>query len=406
MLTIEYTHAYEEIEVGTLFAQLGIDQLAIDAEGETVSHDTFGIEIQSLDMYYPLDGFRMTKPETVMSLELESGESLIASPQHIVFERDKGWTKLETLVLGDFLVTPTGFRQVTQLTPESIELHRLYDFQVAIAHSYYTNGIFSHNSHFLVMLGANALRMGYSVLHYTFELSEEKTAIRYDSNLVDIESNDIVERKDEVKEWYGNVQGMGRLKIKYFQPNSASILTIKSHIDKLAMKGFKPDLVIIDYADLMKSTRAYDSLRFELKLIYEELRAYATEIDVPIVTASQSNKEGVDSEIIDISNMSEAYGKAMVADLILSISRRPTEKASGLGRMFIAKNRAGKDGLIFPIKMDTARSKFEIIGETVATSVVALENENDMKSALQRRWKETLKDAEIKVVKPEPQKVV
>ena len=126
---------------------------------------------------------------------------------------------------------------------------------------------------------------------------------------------------------------------------------------------------------------------------------------MPIVTASQSNKEGVDSEIIDISNMSEAYGKAMVADLILSISRRPTEKASGLGRMFIAKNRAGKDGLIFPIKMDTARSKFEIIGETVATSVVALENENDMKSALQRRWKETLKDAEIKVVKPEPQRL-
>ena len=49
--------------------------------------------------------------------------------------------------------------------------------------------------------------------------------------------------------------------------------------------------------------------------------------------------------------MSEAYGKAMVADVVLSISRKPMEKSTGAGRLFVAKNRAGRDGLLFPINI-------------------------------------------------------
>ena len=57
------------------------------------------------------------------------------------------------------------------------------------------------------------------------------------------------------------------------------------------MKGFKPGLIIIDYADIMRSTRQYDSLRHELKLIYEELRNLAMELGIPVWTASQANRE-------------------------------------------------------------------------------------------------------------------
>ena len=86
----------------------------------------------------------------------------------------------------------------------------------------------------------------------------------------------------------------------------------------------------------------------------------AMEIGVPIWTASQSNKEGANAEVIDMTNMSEAYGKAMICDVIVSVSRRPHEKAGGWGRLYVAKNRAGRDGLVYPIKINTARSKFEI----------------------------------------------
>jgi len=242
-------------------------------------------------------------------------------------------------------------------------------------------------SHFLTMLGANALKQGKNVLHYTFELSETAVGVRYDSNLCDMESNEVIDRKDEIMAKYTDMK-LGRLIIKEFPTNTASIYTIRSHIERLDVKGFIPDVIIIDYADIMRSTRQFDSLRHELKLIYEELRGFASEKGIPIWTASQSNKEGSNADVVDLSNMSEAYGKAMVADVVLSISRKSHEKATGWGRLFIAKNRAGRDGLVFPIKIDTARSKFEIAGQAGSMEETKLDDEAAQKQALRAKWRE------------------
>lgn len=245
----------------------------------------------------------------------------------------------------------------------------------------------SGKSHFLTMIGANALREGKNVLHYTFELSETAVGIRYDSNLCDIDSNEVMDRKEEVKKFYEEAR-LGRLFIKEYPTNTASIFTLRSHIERLELKGFKPDIVIIDYADIMRSSRQFDSLRHELKLVYEELRGMAMEYNVPIWTASQSNKEGANAEVIDMTNMSEAYGKAMICDVIVSISRRPHEKASGWGRLYVAKNRAGRDGLVYPIKMNTARSKFEVVGETDVPEMVTVSEDEVQRQALRAKWKE------------------
>ena len=85
---------------------------------------------------------------------------------------------------------------------------------------------------------------------------------------------------------------LGQLFIKEFPTCWATVNNIRAHVEKLNARGFKPDLIIIDYADILRSTRQYDAKRFELQLIYQELRAYASEIDVPIWTASQSNATG------------------------------------------------------------------------------------------------------------------
>jgi len=122
--------------------------------------------------------------------------------------------------------------------------------------------------------------------------------------------------------------------------------------------------------------------------VYEELRGLAMDIGVPIWTASQSNKEGANADVIDMTNMSEAYGKAMICDVIVSVSRRPHEKASGWGRLYVAKNRAGRDGLVFPVKMNTARSTFEITGEADSPETVKVTDEQAQKQALRAKWKE------------------
>jgi len=243
-------------------------------------------------------------------------------------------------------------------------------------------------SHFLVAIGANAMRVGKNVLHYTLELSEHQVGLRYDSNLCGIASNDVQDQKDLVTQTYKN-KNLGRLIIKEYPTGSASVMTVRNHIEKLQLKGFKPDLVIIDYADIMKSSKSYDSLRHELKLVYEELRNLSSELEIPIWSASQANRDSAQADVVGLENMSEAYGKAMVADVVLSISRKASEKATGLGRLFIAKNRAGRDGIIFPITIDTAMSKFDILDETSLTlGEVASQRKSDLSDLLKTKWNE------------------
>jgi len=213
-------------------------------------------------------------------------------------------------------------------------------------------------SHWLVAMGAEAMRRGKNVVHYTFELSETAVGKRYDANLVGVNSNSVRENKDRIEKYYSENEDLGRLIIKEYATRTASVNTIRNHIEKLKLRAFIPSLIIIDYADIMRSSKSYDSLRHELMLIYEELRQLGQDFNLPIWTASQSNRSGSGADVVGLENMSEAYGKAMVADVVVTIARKPEEKASGFARLFIAKNRAGRDGLIFPIKIDTGSSRF------------------------------------------------
>jgi replicative DNA helicase len=243
-------------------------------------------------------------------------------------------------------------------------------------------------SHFLVEMGSAALQRGKNVIHYTFELTETSVGLRYDSNLCGIPSNEVQDNKELVMKRYSD-KDLGRLIIKEYPTGSCTINMMRSHIEKLSLKDFKPSLIVVDYADIMKSSKAYDSLRHELKLVYEELRNLAMELNVPIWTASQSNKDGSNSNVVGLENMGEAYAKAQICDVVLTISRKPEEKESGHARLFVAKNRAGRDGMLFPINIDTACSKFKVLTDTSMTFDEVNKNDNQkMKDLLKQKWHE------------------
>jgi hypothetical protein len=252
-------------------------------------------------------------------------------------------------------------------------------------------------SHLLVNFGASALLAGKNVLHYTFELNERATGIRYDSNLLDIDSIDCFAHKDKIKKFYeDNVATLGRLKIKYYSTGEATVSTLRSHIDKLGNEGFRPELIIIDYAGIMRSTEKFELLRLELKKVFEELRGFASEMDCPIWTAVQSNKDGANKDFIDVTNMAEAYGQAHVADFIVGLARKSLAKSTGYGNVFIAKNRAGIDGIQLQIHLDTARSKLRVISESEFNSLKANQEEdeeNGMKNQFRQKVREFQKNS-------------
>ena len=220
-------------------------------------------------------------------------------------------------------------------------------------------------SHALVQLGAAGLQQGKTVFHYTLELNERLVGIRYDSHLTNIPATDCWDHKEVIRDYFTeNESKLGRLIIKEYPTRTITITTLRSHIEKLSFMGIVPDLIIVDYAGIMRSTEKYDLPRFELQCIIQELRGFGREMGVPLWTALQSNKEGAKGEIIDLTNASEGYGQAMEADLVLGLQRPSALKSTGMGSMFIAKNRAGMDGILFRIHLDTSRSKLRIVSDS------------------------------------------
>ena len=211
----------------------------------------------------------------------------------------------------------------------------------------------------LAHLGAHAVKAGKNVVHYTLELSEAVTGQRYDSCISAIPLSTLFHRKDEVLETISDVEGS--LIIKEYPTKTASANTIRTHLQKLKKRNHKIDMIIVDYADLLKSTTNFREKRDELGSIYESLRAIAQENKCPIWTASQTNRTGLNAEVVTMESISEAFNKCFVADFIFSLSRTPQDKQANSGRIFIAKNRNGPDGLVFPAAVDWATVSIDVL---------------------------------------------
>ena len=242
----------------------------------------------------------------------------------------------------------------------------------------------------LVHLGTQALKAGKNVVHYTLELSSERIGQRYDSCVSGVKLGDLHSSKEQVYEACVDVPG--ELIIKEYPTKSASTSTLRNHLEKLKKRNHKIDMIIVDYADLLKTTARFREKREELESIYENLRALSQEYECPIWTASQTNRSGLNAEVITMESISEAFNKCFVADFIFSISRTVTDKNNNTGRMFLAKNRNGPDGIIFPIMMDTSNVKIEVLEQTNETmEEINLKGAKREADRLKKEWKETYK---------------
>lgn len=239
----------------------------------------------------------------------------------------------------------------------------------------------------LASLGANALRNGKTVVHYSLELSENYTGWRYDCILSGISLDKISMHVDKVKQALNTISG--QLIIKWYPTKSVSLMGLRSHLTKLKMLGTDPDLVIIDYADLLKFGNTKMAKHEILEALYEELRGFAGENKVPIWTVSQSNREGMNTDIIEADKAAGAYAKIFPADFVMSLSRKAQDKLSNTARLHIIKNRFGVDGITFPVYMDTSRGVINVHSETSSqgkevSNTMSTDNEYDRRRLQQR----------------------
>ena len=248
-------------------------------------------------------------------------------------------------------------------------------------------------SWFLSKIACAALERGIDVLHYTLELSESYVGQRYTTILTGIQTSEHKERKNEIIRKIKQISG--RVRIKYYPPQFASAKTIAAHIEKVRQIGFNPKLIIIDYADLLKSGNGNrDGLYAELGGIYEELRGLSGEAQIPVWTATQTNRAAIDHEVIQADSVGDSYKKVQTADFIMSVSRKTKDKLSNTGRIHIVKNRFGPDGMTFPAKIDTFHGVMDVYAATSADGVIATKDskngENLEKKLLHKKYVENM----------------
>jgi len=208
----------------------------------------------------------------------------------------------------------------------------------------------------LINIGANAVKQGKNVIHYTLELNQDYVGQRYDSVMTGIGAQNLKHHISEIESKMQSLQG--DLVIKYFPTKSVGVMGLKAHIEKTIMVGNKPDLVIVDYADLLKVNAKKDKHE-ALEDLYEELRGMAGEYQLPIWTASQAGRSALEEDIIEADKIASSYGKVMVADFLMSLSRKVEDKLSGTGRGHVIKNRFGPDGITLPCKINTNNGQFQ-----------------------------------------------
>jgi hypothetical protein len=136
-------------------------------------------------------------------------------------------------------------------------------------------------------------------------------------------------------------------------------------------------MIIVDYADLLRPTRTSAEKRYDLESTYEEMRAIAQIYKCPVWTASQTNRSGLNAEVITMEAISEAFNKCFVADFICSLSRTVQDKQANKGRIFVAKNRNGPDGLIFPVFVDWSNVNIKVLKTESNESIADVIKDSD-----------------------------
>lgn len=227
---------------------------------------------------------------------------------------------------------------------------------------------------------ANNLIDGRNVLYITMEMAEERIAERIDANLLDLTLDDLRYLPREV--YHARMSSVkkrttGKLIVKEYPTASAGANHFRFLLNELKLKkNFVPDIIYIDYLNICSSSRLKQGANVNsytyIKAIAEELRGLAVEFNVPIITATQSNRDGANNSDIDLTNTSESFGLPATADAMFALIS--SEELEELGQLMVKqlKNRWGdiNNPRRFVVGMDRSRMKLYDVEESAQEDLV------------------------------------
>jgi replicative DNA helicase len=204
---------------------------------------------------------------------------------------------------------------------------------------------------FLCHLAASYISQGHDVLYITAEMAEERIAERIDCNLMDMRIDEV--EKLSKKSFISKIDNIksnthGKLIIKEYPTSTAHAGHFKALLNELEIKkSFKPKVVIIDYLNICAPQRQNKNANSYtiIKTIAEELRALAVEYNVPVWTATQTNRGGFDNSDVTLTDTSESFGLPMTVDFMFAMVR--TEELDDLGQLLCIQLKSRYNNISF-----------------------------------------------------------
>jgi replicative DNA helicase len=210
----------------------------------------------------------------------------------------------------------------------------------------------------MVALAGHAVQQGYNVVYYTLELSEVYVGKRFDAFFTNEPVNTVHLHRKRVENEINKLTG--KLVVKEFSMGKATVQTLEAHIQKLRDTDQSPDLIIIDYIDLLRSPKRSHDRKDEIDDVYIAIKGMARDMNIPIWSVSQVNRSGAQDDIIQGDKAAGSYDKIMIADFCMSLSRKKEDKVNGTGRLHVMKNRYGMDGLTYNATVDTTTGHIDL----------------------------------------------
>ena len=220
---------------------------------------------------------------------------------------------------------------------------------------------------FMCNYAANVIRSGKNALYITLELAEERVAERIDCNLLNITMDEMF--KMGKKEFVNRVTAMeqkthGKLVIKEYPTGGAHVGHFKALLEELKMKrNFIPDIIFVDYLNICTSARVKNSSANSytiVKSIAEELRGLSIEFDVPVMTCTQTNREGMSNSDMDMTNTSESIGLPQTLDFFFALISNEELEETGQLMVKILKNRWNDPNFYKRFMIGIERAKFSL----------------------------------------------
>jgi replicative DNA helicase len=246
---------------------------------------------------------------------------------------------------------------------------------------------------------SSVLLQGKNVLYITMEMAEERIAERIDANLLNIpiqQLGDLSRQLFESKITSLSKKTQGTLIIKEYPTASAHSGHFKSLLNELNLKkSFKPDIIFIDYLNICASSRhksnsSVNSYTY-IKAIAEELRGLAVEFNVPIFTATQTNRSGFNSSDVELTDTSESFGLPATADLMFALIS--TEELEQLGQIMVKqlKNRYSDPTVYkrFVLGVDRSKMRLYDVEQSAQNDILDSGQEEEYNSREDKKFKKS-----------------